>query len=88
MREYVTEELELDEETLAKLKEMAEQYNTTIDNVVNEILIHYISEKITLKDFVKIVEEIDDNKKDIAELRKYYTIVDETGTGIARVIPL
>jgi len=80
MRKYVNEELELDVETITKLKEIAEQNNATIDEVINEILITYMSEKVGLDEFRTMSEET---------IRKgYYIIVDANDQAIAQVTPL
>jgi len=84
MTKYITEELELDPETLTKLTEIAEEHNATIDNVVNEILISYIAEKITIEDYAKLLSP----SKVKETLGKYYIIIDDEGKSIARVTPI
>jgi len=85
MTKYVTEELELDPETLTKLKEMSEEYNTTIDNIVNEILVNYISERIKIDDFKKLFDQ--EPLQVLLSLGKYYTIVDDNEKPIAQFTP-
>jgi len=88
MKRFVTEEIELDPESVVKLQELAEEYNTTVDNVVSEILVENISTKITVEEFTKLLEDIDEGKKEVSKLQEYYTIVDEKKNPIARCIPI
>ena len=83
IKTYVNEELELDAETLTRLQELADAHNSTIDEVFNEILIENIATKITVDDFMKILQ-----RNDHKEISNYYTIVDNDQKYIARVLPL
>jgi len=83
LKTYVNEELELDMETLTLLKELAEKHNSTLDEVVNEILIENVSTKITIDECIKILQENNHEK-----ISNYYTIVDNDQKHIARIIPL
>jgi len=83
MRKYVTEELELEPETLTRLQELAEEYNCTIDTIVNEILVENIATKISLKELGDLLVE-NDHKK----IKNYYTVVDNNQTPIVRIVPV
>jgi hypothetical protein len=87
MTKYVNEEIELDEDTIEKLKAIAVEHNATLDEVVNEALVAAISETITVGDFEKILQDVDENNNQ-ERLEHYYIIVDDFKKPIARVIPL
>jgi hypothetical protein len=77
-------EIELNIETLTQLENISKEYNMSFDEVINEILENYISKKILLKDFIKLLLEY----KDISELKSFYTIVDDSDNFLFRVKPL
>ena len=83
MTKYITEEVELNEDTLLKLEELAKENNATLNEVINEILIRFISKAISIEKFKEILDTNDHQK-----IANYYTIVDKNNQPIARVVPL
>ena len=81
IRKFVTEQLELDEKTITLLKELAEAHNATIDEVVNDILLEHISNKMPIKEFISILEHTKE------PLREYYIILNDNEEPVARVVP-
>jgi len=84
MKPYETIELELDQETIDNIKEIAANMNMTFDEVVSQILEGYISKKITIDDYKNLIE---DYAEDGAFLKDFYTIVDDFGKPIVRIRP-
>jgi len=82
LQERVTEELEIDVDTLAKLQALADQNNMTVDEVINEILIRHMSTKISIEEYKNILNE-NDHKK----IADYYIIIDDNEKPIARIMP-
>jgi len=87
MTTYVCEELELNEDVLDKLRDIALKHNATIDEVVNEILVDFISERTNVNQLVTLAMN-NDTKTVTEEIRKHRIITDLNGTPIARITPI
>jgi hypothetical protein len=77
-------EIELDLKTIEYLETISKDFNMTLDETINEILENYISKKITMEEYIKLLQEY----KDLSEIKSFYTIVDKDNNPIIRVRPL
>lgn len=68
MKKYVDETLNLDQDTIDLLNNTAKENNATLDEVINEILIEYISERITFNEFKKLTKN---------DFNKFYIVTDK-----------
>jgi predicted transcriptional regulator len=88
MTKFITENIELDEETQAKLEGLAEENNSTIDQVVQDILEEYISKKMTVSEYVEWVKAFSTGDADTSPFEELIYILNEKGEMISKVVPV
>jgi hypothetical protein len=80
MEDKIEETLELNQETYDKLVALAKENNQTIDDTVNDILKKFISKFMTVKDFIKFLEDVENG---IKIFDKNYFIIGDNGDIVA-----
>ena len=80
MKAYENVEVELDNEVILKLEETASSLNMTANEFISECLENYISQKVTIDDFKKLLEEDD-------VFEHFYMIVDGEGKPLTKIRP-
>jgi plasmid stability protein len=85
---YVDEELDLSDEVLEQLKELATQHNATVDEVVRDILTEAIAKNMRDTEFADWVTAWTKGDADESPFTKYVYIRDSNGNLIAKVIPV
>lgn len=82
MKKYETFDLDLDDETLKKLKSKAENLNMSLDRFVELLLENYLSERVTKDDLIDILQNAGDSV-----FKDFYILVNSQGKAIAKVVP-
>ena len=84
---YVTEELVLEPSVVEALGDIAAEHNSIIDQVVNDLIVNYISESTPLAECYVTLKNAKNPDAFQVFFEKYRTITCD-GKPLARIVPL
>jgi hypothetical protein len=93
MKRYIDEEIELEQEAIDKLNEYAKDMNRTLNELVNDILEEAISKKITIGEYLKLIETYEYSCQDKNMIpadsffNEFFTIIDDFGKPLVHIRP-
>ena len=80
-------EIELDNITVNSIQKNSKELNMSENEYINEVLEDYISKKITLGDYLKLLQNYEDNSSDKDFLKNFYIIVDDFYKPLLKIRP-